>query len=302
MKIINAITYFPKDMGRVNSSQNLDFDDNRPRFKPEDLILDKTLPICKELLEKSNFNPLDIDLILNITLSPDRLFKDKTIGVPRVAHPIHYLIKAENAYVIDIHESDWNTAFTIAKAFMVDQNKKNVLIIRTEFLHSSVHPDYKSGFNIPDGIAIVLAENVNTEITTNFRYLKTNDVFCRYDMIGKSEELSKGVFRSKLTWHSDEKYLKDLNQTGKEFLNIMLEKHSVDSVIFESWFPKHTIHCDDTKKTFKSIQNNSEFKSLGPFSLPFYLKELKENNSNSNVCSINYSPFLNRYSSIVLSI
>ena len=73
-------------------------------------------------------------------------------------------------------------------------------------------------------------------------------------------------------------------------------------MIFESWFPKHKINFGTTKKVIRSIQNNSEFKSLGPFSLPYYLEELKENNNISNVCSINYSPFLNRYSSIVLSV
>jgi len=302
MKIINAITHFPKDFSKVNSFQNLAFDDYRPRFNSNDLMLDKTLPVCKQLLEESNFNPLDIDLILNITLSPDRLFQDKTIGVPRVAHPIHYLIKAENAFVIDIHESDWNTAFSIAKAFMIDQNLKNVLIIRAEFLHSSVHPDYKSGFNIPDGIAVILAENLNKNIVTEYQDLKTTDVFCRYDMITRGEELAKNQFRSKLTWDSNEKYLEDLNQTGEDFFNTMLDKYSVDSVIFESWFPKHKINFGTTKKVIRSIQNNSEFKSLGPFSLPYYLEELKENNNISNVCSINYSPFLNRYSSIVLSV
>ena len=302
MKILNALTFFPEALKKVDNSQNLPFDDFRPRFNSEDLVLDKTLPLCKQLLEESNFNPSDIDLILNITLSPDRLFQDKTIGIPRVAHPIHYLIKAENAYVIDIHESDWNTAFSIAKAFMIDQNRKNVVIIRTEFLHSSVHPDYQSGFNIPDGIAVVLAKSINENIVTEYQDLKTADVFCRYDMIEKGEELAKEQFRSKLTWNSDEKYLKDLNQTGKRFLNKMLKNHFVDHVVFESWFPKHFIPYDGDKKVFKSIQNDSEFKSLGPFSLPFYLESLKENNKINTVCSINYSPFLNRYSGLVLSV
>ncbi|MFD0963072.1 hypothetical protein [Pseudofulvibacter geojedonensis] len=303
MKIINAITHFPKERAKVNTNQELPLDDNRPRFSSEDLVLDATLPVCKQLLEEVNFNPLEIDLILNITLTPDRLFQDKTIGVPRVAHPIHYLIKAENAFVIDIHESDWNTAFTIAKAFMVDQNRKNVLIIRTEFLHSSVHPDYKSGFNIPDGIALILAEQDNDEIAIDYKDLETKDVFCRYDMLPKGGELAEEQFRSKLTWKADEKYVEDLNKTGQEFLNQMLEKNKeVDGVVFESWFPKHDITCEDSEKVFKSIQKEDTFKSLGAFSLPHYLRELKENKEVSTICSISYSPFINRYSGTVLSV
>lgn len=302
MKIINAITYFPENRAKVNQDKELPLDDYRPRFSPEDLVLDVTLPVCKQLLEESNFNPLDIDLILNITLSPDRLFQDKTIGVPRVAHPIQYLVKAENAFVIDIHESDWNTAFAMAKSFMVDQNRKNVLIIRAEFLHSSVHPDYESGFNIPDGIAVILAEQDSDDITIDYQDLKTEDVFCRYDMIEKGEELANKQFRSKLTCNANEKYVNDLNETGQDFLNNMLEKYKVDGVVFESWFPKHNIICEDTEKVFKSLQENESFKSLGTFSLPHYLRELKENNNVTTICNISYSPFLNRYSSTVLTV
>lgn len=302
MKIINTITHFPEKRAKVNHNHELPLDDNRPQFSSKDLVLDQTLPICKKLLEESNFNPLDIDLILNITLTPDRLFQDKTIGVPRVAHPIHYLIKAENAFVIDIHESDWNTAFAIAKAFMVDQNKKNVMIIRTEFLHSSVHPDHKSGFNIPDGIGVILAEKDGNDISIDYKELETNDVFCRYDMIPIGQELAEGQYRSKLTCKSDNEYIEDLNKTGQEFLNQMLETHKVDGVISESWFPKHEIICEDSEKVFKSIQKEDAFKSLGAFSLPHYLRELKEDTKITTICSISYSPFLNRYSGTILTI
>ncbi len=302
MKIINTITHFPEERGRVNHEKELPLDDNRPRFSSEDLVLNVTLPICKKLLEEVNFNPLDIDLILNITLTPDRLFQDKTIGVPRVAHPIHYLIKAENAFVIDIHESDWNTAFAIAKSFMVDQDRKNVLIVRTEFLHSSVHPDYESGFNIPDGVAAILAEQDNDTIAVDYQELDTDDVFCRYDMIPKGKELAEEQFRSKLTCKADDKYVEDLNRTGQEFLNKMLERHEVDGVVFESWFPKHNIICEDSEKVFKSIQKEDTFKSLGTFSLPHYLKELKEDREVNTICSISYSPFLNRYSGTILTV
>jgi hypothetical protein len=302
MKIINAIAHFPKDCARVNHAQKLPLDDNRPRFSAQDIVLDTTLPICKTLLDEVSFNPLDIDLILNITLTPDRLFRDKTIGVPRIAHPLHYHIKAENAFVIDIHESDWNTAFAIAKAFMTDQNKKNVLIVRTEFLHTSVQPDYETGFNIPDGIGLILAENTTNIIDTHYQELKTKDVFCRYDMIPKGELLAKGQYRSKLSCKANHTYIEDLNTTGQAFLNKMLETYAVGSVVFESWFPQHKVACHDTNVVLKSRQETQSFTSLGAFSLPYYLRELKTNEKTATVCTINYSPFINRYSGTVVTV
>lgn len=301
MKIINSKVFFPKGKSKVNTNYSLPLDDKRPRFSSSDLILEKTLPLCKELLEESDFNPTDIDLILNITLSPDRLFQDKTIGVPRVSHPVQYLLKADNAFVVDIHESDWNTAFTVAKAFMFDQKRKNVLIVRTEFLHESVHPDYESGFTIPDGVAAILAVKESNVIETQYEYLITKDNFCRYDMIKKGSELAKGQFRSKLTFNYLEKYIDDLNETGQKFIDKLLDNNQVDYVVFESWFPIHNFSINDKRVSVLSTRNDMDFKSMGVFSLPFYLQNLNPLKGEKKVLNISYSPFLNRYSASILS-
>lgn len=303
MKIINAITHFPKNRTKVNTNETLPLDDIRPVFSSQDLVLDTTLPIVRQLLEEVKYNPLDIDLILNITLTPDRLFQDKTIGVPRIAHPIHYLIGAENAFVIDIHESDWNSAFAIAKSFMVDLNKKNVLLIRSEFLHTSVHPDYETGFNIPDGIALILAEaDANKPLDVTYKNLKTETVFCRYDMLPKGEELALGTFRSRLSCEANVEYIEDMNATGQEFLNSLLQKNEIDGLVFESWFPAHSVSCDNEAVLFKSKQENDTFQSLGAFSLPHYLRTFLHNNTSKTIGNICYSPFLNRYSSMLLTV
>jgi hypothetical protein len=291
MKIIGSGTSFPTGEGLSYEGENLRFDSLKAKSNEEDLIMDFSLPLCEKVLEKAKIKPEEIDLLLSISITPDRLVGDKDIGAPRLCHPLQRELKAKNAFVFDLLDSDWNTAIEIADGFAKDQGYKNVLIIRAELSSFSIKPDAKSGFSIPEGFGVLLLENDGGELETSYESI-TNNGEALMEML-PTEELCKNVFKTQVTFNINQEMIESINTQSDRLLECdNLSKDSL--VVKESWFPGHNEKLD-----FK-------YGHLGPFTLPFQAEKILDNKAltteDEALLSITFNPFLLRSSVQKLSI
>ena len=305
MKIVQASTHFSNNFEKVNSVNLLPMDEFRPKFESHDLVLNKTLPICETLLKKENITADQIGLILSISITPDRLVYDKSVGAPRLCHPLQKFLKAKNAFVFDLLDSDWNTALTIADGFIKSQNYNYGLIVRSEITHGSILPDLKSGFTIADGVSAILVKESQTPILTEYKELPSSkNINCRVDLLNQ-QELAKGKHKAQFTYNFDSKYLTELNNTGNDLLEkITQQKPSL--CISESWFKGHELNSlPEQNIEILQTRQSELFNHLGPYTFPFYCEKLlhqQGSSQNTKIGNINYNPFLKRYSATIVQL
>lgn len=289
MKIIGSGTIFPEKNIEKNNHKLLKFEHQFPKSGENDLIMDYSLPLCENVLKKAGVMPEEIDLLLSISVTPDRLVGDKAIGAPRLCHPLQRELKAKNAFVFDLLDSDWHTAIEIASGFAADQNYKKILIIRAELSAHSIQADQETGFNIPDGFGAILLENDQQPLNTQYASLK-NENEAGMDLLPASE-LCKNLQKTRIKFNISDNKVEAINDQSNRLIESL---NSTDncSIIAESWFPKH------------NEQLASEH--LGPFSLPFKAEQIlaKKNTGeefDSQIVSITFNPFLLRTSAQTLN-
>lgn len=290
MKIIGIKTNIPSDSKKVNDKLSLPLDCKRPFWNENTCVINQCSILCKQLLFENHFDPLDIDLIINISLNIDNLYEDKNIAMPKVGYPIKDIIGAANAFVFDLYHTDWNTALFTAYNFLSEQNKKNVLIIRADYLSASAIGDYKTGFMIPDGITLVLADV--SRIIQPIEYVYLNNAFfnCKQSVITDKKLLSEG-YHCRFTYRYCNEHQDDLIIKGKEILKLG-EKFNIKHILYESWLPFQKFELD----------KKNVMKDLASFSLPKNVEKIKKYDSNELIYNICYSPFIGRYSGLIIDI
>lgn len=291
MKIIGSGTSFPKGEGTAVEGGKLKFDSIRAKSDEQDLIMDFSLPLCESVLSKANVKPEEIDLLLSISITPDRLVGDKDIGAPRLCHPLQRELKASKAFVFDLLDSDWNTAIEIADGFAKDQDYKKVLIIRAELSSFSIKPDENTGFSIPEGFGVLLLENDGKELSTSYDSIKNNGE-ALMEML-PTEELCKNEFKTHVTFNVNDDMVEVINNQSDR-LTECINSSENSLIVQESWFPGQNGNSD------------LKYNHLGPFTLPYQAEQLLNNNSEqediNELLSVTFNPFLLRSSVQKLSI
>lgn len=111
---------------------------------------------AKKLLEKKNLSPLDIELIIVATVTPDHQY-------PATANIVSDMIGATNAWGFDIQAacSSFIYALTTATKFIETGTHKKILVIGSDKMSSIVdYTDRKTSILFGDGAGAVLLEPI----------------------------------------------------------------------------------------------------------------------------------------------
>ena len=300
MKIVAAGVRYPEQHTKNETTAQLPFDCVRPKGSPTDLVVDMSLPLCRQLLEEAGIRPEELDMILSISVTPDRLVNSPEVGAPRLCHPLQRDLGANEAFVFDLLDADWSTAIDVANGFAVAQDYKHVLVIRAELTAPSIVPDEASGFAIPDGVGALILTNSAQTTNTQYLSLSTSNA-ARLELLDASE-LSKEQKKAKLTFGYEPQKVVQMNELAEQAVEQLIgqERLSADALIAESWFPEHAIQAVQLPQQF-NINEAADFKNLGPFTLPHYAQQLiqqkrsKNDQEESVIVSLSFNPFLLQY-------
>lgn len=109
---------------------------------------------CKQLLEKTNTNPEDIDMILVATVTPDYFF-------PTVANQLGEMLGAKNAFGYDMSAacSGFIYALDTASQFIETGKHKKILVVGVDKMSSIIdYEDRATCIIFGDGAGVVLLE------------------------------------------------------------------------------------------------------------------------------------------------
>ena len=112
---------------------------------------------AKKLLEKKNLSPLDIDLIIVATVTPDHQY-------PATANIVSDMIGATNAWGFDLQAacSSFIYALTTATKFIETGTHKKILVIGADKMSSIIdYTDRATSILFGDGAGAVLLEPTN---------------------------------------------------------------------------------------------------------------------------------------------
>ncbi len=146
---------------------------------------------CKKLLKKLNFNPLDIDVIIMSTVTPDNPW-------PATSCKIAAAIQASNAWAFDLSAacSGFLYSLQIVQSLLNSNSYKNILLINGDCMSSVIDPlDKNTSIIFGDGCS---ASYWNTENISCVKYIKLGADGTDYDKIivkngGSAERFSLPV-------------------------------------------------------------------------------------------------------------
>jgi len=119
------------------------------------LAIDRLLPVARSALDRAAMVAADIDLIVTLSLSPDRLAVDSAIIGPRIGHPMQRALGAERAYVFDLMDASLAKALHIIDVFAQVQGYRRVLVLRTEY-GPGLDQSECGAYKIADGAAALI--------------------------------------------------------------------------------------------------------------------------------------------------
>ena len=85
-------------------------------------------------LEQAGCLPSELDLIVSLSISPNRIVDDPAIAGPRLAHPVQRDLGARHATVFDLLDADWTIALDFAQSHCRWLGYQRALVVRAEAL------------------------------------------------------------------------------------------------------------------------------------------------------------------------
>lgn len=89
---------------------------------------------AKLALSQARCLPSELDLIVSLSVSPNRVADSVSIAGPRLAHPVQRDLRASNAHVFDLLDADWTFALDIAQSHSRALGYRRALVVRAEAL------------------------------------------------------------------------------------------------------------------------------------------------------------------------
>lgn len=77
---------------------------------------DYALKAARQALAKARCLPSELDLIVSLSVSPNRMADAAPIAGPRLAHPVQRDLRASNAAVFDLLDADWTLALDLVQS------------------------------------------------------------------------------------------------------------------------------------------------------------------------------------------
>ena len=248
------------------------------RFESDTMLIEPTLEVAKNVLQKGKVDADQVDLIVTLCLSSDHLAYDSAIGGPRLCHPLQNELKAKNAWVFDMTDSSLVTTLQVVHTYLTTNHKKYALIVRAEN-SIGVSPDILSGFSLSDGVGALLIENSNKKMLDlpSLAYFQNS-----------SKDYTKKYKPCIVTWNDKIEDVTDIKgiikfeyqkqllfHISKDISNLALDH----KILYDGWF-----FLD--KESFSQHTKDGVF--LGPL-LPFY--ELSKVKSCDTYQVISFNPF-----------
>ena len=292
MKLIGAATYFPpieENKTELDGIWSID----KPRGNSELFITDMAKIACDKVLEDAGLLAENIDMIISISVSPDHLVGVANVAAPRLCHPLQREIQASNAFVFDLLDADWATATDVAQGFCKNVGFRHVLIVRGELTAMSIIKDKTSGFAIGDGAGVLLYEYDEAHTTNQATYLDIKNVPVMKLEILEPDDLCKGIFKAEFNSTIGYENSQSIINQGSDFFsrNIKNSKYAIS----ESWYPGHNLYPTRNGISYHSL-GNEEYQHMGPFTFPYYAKELLDSEYKGEISAFFFNPFLMRYS------
>ncbi len=229
------------------------------------MAIDRLLPVAKLALERAELQAADIDLIVTLSLSPDRLAVDPAIIGPRIGHPMQRALGAERAYLFDLMDSSLAKALHVIDVFAQVQGYRRVLVLRSEF-GGGLNQAASEVLRIPDGAAaLVVAPDGKSR-------------FARVPLAGVDPLvfMLRPNIRHPLDVKADLRFARSAGfdtsyQQATATALAQLDAGSVRQVA-ESWF-------------------SAEQAGPGPFTLPLILNQLLTKSGIASLVIISFDPF-----------
>ncbi|KVD80993.1 hypothetical protein WS62_25265 [Burkholderia sp. ABCPW 14] len=115
---------------------------------------DYAVKAARQALSKARCLPSELDLIVSLSVSPNRMADAAPIAGPRLAHPVQRDLRAANAAVFDLLDADWTLALDFVQSHCRQLGYRRALVVKAEAL-ADVDGTASSGFADGAG-AIVL--------------------------------------------------------------------------------------------------------------------------------------------------
>ncbi|AOJ72095.1 MULTISPECIES: hypothetical protein [Burkholderia] len=116
---------------------------------------DYAVKAARQALSKARCLPSELDLIVSLSVSPNRMADAAPIAGPRLAHPVQRDLRASNAAVFDLLDADWTLALDLVRSHCRQLGYRRALVVRAEAL-ADVEGAESGGYADGAG-AIVLA-------------------------------------------------------------------------------------------------------------------------------------------------
>lgn len=116
---------------------------------------DYALKAARQALAKARCLPSELDLIVSLSVSPNRMADAAPIAGPRLAHPVQRDLRASNAAVFDLLDADWTLALDLVQSHCRQLGYRRALVVKAEAL-ADVEGAQAGGYADGAG-AIVLA-------------------------------------------------------------------------------------------------------------------------------------------------
>tara|TARA_E500000081_G_C6133810_1_gene355393 strand:- start:2068 stop:3060 length:993 start_codon:yes stop_codon:yes gene_type:complete len=151
---------------------------------------------AKEVLEKSNLDPLEIDMVIVSTITPD-------MHVSATAAYIATQIGADNAFGYDLQAacSGFLYGMSVASSYIETGRYKKIILIGADKMSSIIdYTDRNTCIIFGDGAAAVLLEPNNHGLGLQDEYLRSNGVgreFLRIEAGGSIFPISKKLIDEK---------------------------------------------------------------------------------------------------------
>lgn len=78
--------------------------------------------------------PSELDLIVSLSVSPNRIADARNMAGPRLCHPVQRELRASNAMAFDLLDADWVFALDVAESHCRAMNYRRALVVRAESL------------------------------------------------------------------------------------------------------------------------------------------------------------------------
>ncbi|RXV65337.1 hypothetical protein D1006_35165 [Burkholderia stabilis] len=95
--------------------------------------------LARLALEQARYLPSEVDLVVSLSISPNRVAEDVAIAGPRFTHQGKRDLRAQHAAVFDLLDADWTLALDLTQSHCHWLGYRSALVIRTKALKDVEH-------------------------------------------------------------------------------------------------------------------------------------------------------------------